>query len=102
MICLVSSHDKSCKGKRLWLNITSAGFESLHVGGALRKNEQHRSNRNLDMDVSIDRSSEEMHQEYIKQMECKSKWIWHMRLQSDMRSEKEGVEVVSDILLEAT
>jgi len=57
------------------------------------KNEQRRSTRILAGDSGVDQSSEEMHQEYVKQMECKSRWVWHMRLQSDMIHEREGVEV---------
>ena len=115
------SPHKSWEGQRLWLNIKSAGFNSLHVGGALRRNEDYRRNsvRNLAAatddagdknkrnnssssapqdtttatTAKIDPASDEMHQEYIKQMECKSKWLWHMRLQSDMVHEKDGVEV---------
>ena len=93
------SPHKSWEGRRLWLNITAAGFNSLHRGGALAKNENYRSNRLLDgadASSSIDQSSEEMHQEYVKQMECKSRWVWHMRLESDMLHEREGLEIVSD------
>jgi hypothetical protein len=99
-LTIQKSPHKSWEGKRLWLNISSAGFNSLHTRGALRKNEKRRSTRDLrDDNTSISsvegQSSEEMHQEYLKQMECKSKWVWHMRLQPDMIHEKEGVEVVS-------
>lgn len=90
-LTIQKSPHKSWEGKRLWLNVRAAGFNSLHVGGALEKNEQRRSVR--DITVSFDQSSEEMHQEYAKQMECKSKWVWHMRLQRDMIHEKEGVAV---------
>lgn len=93
------SPHESWVGQRLWLNITHAGFESLHVGGKLRKNEAYRSKRKLNEEVdavSEHRSSEEMHQEYVRQMECRSRWVRHMRLQSDMIHEKEGIEVVSD------
>ncbi|KAL7531494.1 hypothetical protein ACHAXR_007599 [Thalassiosira sp. AJA248-18] len=92
-LAVQKSIHKSWEGKRLWLNISSAGFNSLHVGGALRKNEQLRSTRDLPAGDSFDQSSEEMHQEYVKQIECKSRWLWHIRLQPDMMREKEGVEV---------
>ena len=98
-LTIQKSPHKSWEGKRLWLNISSAGFNSLHTRGALRKNEKRRSTRDL-RDASI-KSSEEMHQEYLKQMECKSKWVWHMRLQPDMINEKEGVEVVSSLFIDA-
>ncbi|KAL7545588.1 hypothetical protein ACHAWF_008940 [Thalassiosira exigua] len=110
------SPQKFWEGKRLWLNISAAGFNSLHVGGALRKNEETRSLRKIkpverrrsvrdalapqaamggedEPAAPIDPASDEMHQVYIKQMECKSKWLWHMRLKSDMIREREGVEV---------
>ena len=132
-LTIQKSPHKSWEGKRLWLNISSAGFNSLHVGGALRKNEQRRSTMNLMGDDGrkkepLDPSSEEMQwvqmmywihtiwmtiylskhlfhihsfisQEYKRQLECKSRWLWHMRLQSDMLHEKEGVEVVSCCIL---
>ena len=96
------SPHKSWEGTRLWLNIAAAGFNSLHVGGALRKNETTRrhniSTRSVGRTKSkskeiIDPASDEMHQEYVKQIECKSRWLWHMKLGSNMIREKEGVEV---------
>ena len=102
-LTIQKSPHKSWIGKRLWLNIASLGFNSLHVGGALRKNETKYSNRALDAGASdggvVDPSSDEMHQEYLKQMECKSKWVWHLRLKSDMIHEKDGVEVVRGCLV---
>ncbi|KAL9180570.1 hypothetical protein ACHAXT_011023 [Thalassiosira profunda] len=95
-LTIQKSPHKSWEGKRVWINIASAGFNSLHVGGALRKNERRReSMRDLRAEAGdpTERTSEEMHQEYAKQMECKSKWVWHMRLRSDMVREKEGVVV---------
>lgn len=86
---VVKSPTKSWEGKRIWLNLTQVGFESLHVRGALRKNEEARSVRKL----KADKSSEQMHQEYLKQIECKSKWVRHMRLKSNLIQERDGVEV---------
>lgn len=95
-----SSIVPSWKGKRLWLNLSSLGFHSLHVGGALRRNEEIRSTRFLNADakrkdgeIVEDASMEEMHQQYLKQVECKSQWVEHMRLDLDMMSERKGVEV---------
>ena len=109
-----SSIDSSWEGKRLWLNLSSLGFNSLHVGGALRKNEEEiirtattietanenvKANTNtkrpggLDNDGSRFKSSRDMHQEYLKQVQCKSRWAEHVRLQSDMIHERMGVEV---------
>jgi len=95
-LTIQQSPNKSWIGKRLWLNISAAGFHSLHVGGALRKNEDRRSMRNLKVKdvVTLDKSSEEMHQQYLKEVECKSKWVRHMRLK-DMINEHDGVVVVS-------
>ena len=97
-LTIKQSPNKSWIGKRLWLNISAAGFHSLHVGGALRKNEDEdrRSMRNLKVKdvVTLDKSSEEMHQQYLKEVECKSKWVRHMRLK-DMIHEHDGVVVVS-------
>ena len=86
---VVKSPTKSWEGKRIWLNLTQVGFQSLHVRGALRKNEEARSVR----DLRTDKSSEQMHQEYLKQIECKSNWVRHMRLKSNLIQEREGVKV---------
>jgi len=86
---VVKSPTKSWEGKRIWLNLTQVGFQSLNARGALRKNEEARSVR----DLSTDPSSEQMHQEYLRQIECKSKWVRHMRLRSNLIQEREGVEV---------
>ena len=40
------SPHKSFMNKRIWMNITQLGFGSLHVGGALRKNEKARNSQN--------------------------------------------------------
>jgi len=70
------------------MNISQMGFQSLHVGGALRKNEEIRASSK-----TCEASDDALHQEYIKQMECKSEWVRHMRLKNDMISEKDGIEV---------
>lgn len=94
-----STQSKSWEGKRLWLNITSAGFNSLHVGGALRKNEHQRSIHNMKVKDALPpyKAREEMHEQYLKEVECKSKWVRHMRLK-DMVHEPEGIVVVSIVL----
>ena len=77
-LIIEKSPHKPWEGKRLWLNIASAGFNSLHVGGALRKNEEERrSTRQLRVGnvLPLDQSSEQMHQQYLRQVECKSKWV---------------------------
>ena len=62
------------------------------------KNEKVRSARNLaGGNVRTDQNSDHMHQEYLKQVECKSKWLWHLRLKPDLIHEKEGVVAVSEI-----
>ena len=83
------SPHRSWQGKRIWMNISQMGFESLHVGGALRKNEKRRASQ----PGKSTKDSDALHQQYIKEMECKSRWVRHMRLKDDMMSEKDGIEV---------
>lgn len=80
---------KSWEGKRIWLNITQMGFQSLHVGGALRKNEKFRASH----PEKSTKESDAQHLQYMQEMECKSRWVRHMRLKDDMISEKDGIEV---------
>ena len=91
------SPHKTWKDKRLWMNIASVGFNSLHTSGKLRRNELRR--RASIMRIGeLDKTCEEIHQEYMRQVECKSRWIWHLTLQPDMIHEKEGVVAVSGYL----
>ncbi len=104
-----SSIDPTWEGKRLWLNLFSLGFHSLQIGGVLRRNEEkimkiEEENKPIDsrggklsrageaLGGSV-KSSRDLHLEYLKQLECKSKWVEHMRLQPDMIHENEGVVV---------
>lgn len=80
---------KSWEGKRIWLNIAQMGFQSLHVGGALRKNEKIRASH----PEKSTKESDAQHLQYMQEMECKSRWVRHMRLKDDMISEKDGIEV---------
>jgi hypothetical protein len=84
LTCTTSTH-KSWVGKRIWLNAAQMGFQSLSIGGALRANEQARA--------SQQDASDALHQQYIQEMECKSRWLQHLCLQNDMKSEKDGIEV---------
>mmetsp|Transcript_30290 Transcript_30290/g.63478 ORF Transcript_30290/g.63478 Transcript_30290/m.63478 type:complete len:777 (+) Transcript_30290:215-2545(+) len=101
-----SSIDPTWEGKRLWLNLFSLGFHSLQIGGVLRKNEDQirkmeEANKMIDSKVGRNngtlgasvKSSRDLHLEYLKQVECKSKWVEHIRLQPDMIHENEGVVV---------
>ncbi len=72
------------------MNISQLGFQSLHIGGALRENEKARASQE---EGKSNESSDAMHQQYVKEIECKSSWVHHMCLQNDMKSEKEGIEV---------
>lgn len=104
-----SSIDPTWEGKRLWLNLFSLGFHSLQIGGVLRKNEEkfrkmEEANKMIDsrggkvsrnngaLGGSV-KSSRDLHLEYLKQVECKSKWVEHIRLQPDMIHENDGVVV---------
>jgi hypothetical protein len=93
MVVAKSPH-KPWEGERIWLNISQMGFQSLHIGGALRLNEQARASpQNTSEGNKSRESSDALHQEYTKEMECKSRWVQHMCLQYDMKSEKDGIEV---------
>ncbi len=93
-LAIKKSPHKSWEGKRIWMNITQLGFQSLHVGGALRENEKSRSSHeNKTKGGKSSESSDAMHQQYLNEMECKSRWVHHMCLQDDMKSEKDGIEV---------
>ena len=90
------SPHKSWEGNRIWLNISQLGFQSLHVGGALRKNEQKLAASQQNYASKGNKpgeSSDVLHQQYMKEMECKSRWVHHMCLKDDMKSEKDGIEV---------
>eukprot|EP00804_Cyclotella_cryptica_P003693 CCRYP_016578-RB/>CCRYP_016578-RB protein AED:0.13 eAED:0.13 QI:241/1/1/1/0.75/0.66/9/1536/773 len=95
-----SSLRPSWKDQRLWLNITALGFNSIHRGGKLRRNEEIRSTRILNAEkkgrtaeAMSDSAIEEMHVQYLKAVESKNQWVEHMRLSDDMISEKKGVVV---------
>ena len=94
-----SSLQPSWKDQRIWLNITTLGFNHLKRGGKLQRNEDIRSRRqmlndsNNDRDASIDSTLEHMHSEYLRQVECKNKWVQHMKLRDDSIGERKGVVV---------
>jgi hypothetical protein len=74
------------------------GFNSITRGGKLQRNEEIRSTKLLNAEETgkeeaLDPSVEQMHAEYLKQVECKNKWVQHMKLGDDMISEREGVVV---------
>eukprot|EP00985_Skeletonema_marinoi_P019906 scaffold11592_cov98-Skeletonema_marinoi.AAC.1 len=88
------SPQKSWNGKRIWLNLSQIGFQSLRIGGALRENEKFRaSQQNNPKGNKSGESSDALHQQYMKEVECKSRWVQHMCLRDDMKSEKDGIEV---------
>jgi len=78
------SDTKSWVGKRVWINLNSLGFQSLHRGSALDINESLRGESSF---------SEEKHREYERQFKCKSKWLHHMSLSNDMLTERPNVKV---------
>jgi hypothetical protein len=93
-----SSLKPSWKDKRLWLNITSLGFNSIKRGGKLQRNEDIRSKRLLDAenvgtDETSDPTLEQLHAEYLKQVECKNRWVQHLQLRDDLITERKGVVV---------
>ena len=88
----------SWKDQRLWLNISTLGFNSIKRGGKLQRNEDIRSKRILDAEKTgkkeaQDSTLEEMHAEFLKQIECKNRWVQHMKLGDDLTSERKGVIV---------
>jgi len=92
-LTIEKSPHKAWEGKRIWMNITQLGFQSLRVGGALRENEKIRASQQDNSNQASSIASHELHQQYMKEMECKSRWVRHMCLQDDMKSEKDGIEV---------
>ena len=91
-----SSLEPSWKDQRLWLNITTLGFNHIKRGGKLQRNEDIRSRRQLNSnnrDAGIDSTLEHMHTEYLQQVECKNKWVQHMKLRDDSIRERKGVVV---------
>lgn len=93
-----SSLSPAWKDQRIWLNITTLGFNSIKRGGKLQRNEEVRSQRILNSEesgkaVSLDPTLEQMHADYLKQVECKNKWVQHMQLADDLISERKGVVV---------
>ena len=73
------------KGKRVWLDIKSAGFESLYLGSAMRANEILKENGET--------YNEHLHLQFQIESESKRRWIDHIRLASDLRSEMPGIQV---------
>ena len=49
--------------------------------------------KNSKQDKASMLASDALHEEYKNAVECKSLWVRHMRLQDDMKTEKEGIEV---------
>lgn len=94
-LTIKKSPHKSWEGKRIWMNIAQLGFQSLRIGGKLRENEKTRAlqQKNSKQDKASMLASDALHQEYKNAVECKSRWVRHMRLQDDMKTEKEGIEV---------
>jgi len=59
------------KGRRLWINLSSLGFQSIHFGSS----------------PSVEKEPDAKHTEY------KSDWLTHMSLRHDLQSERDGVTV---------
>ena len=78
------SDTRSWVGKRVWINLNSLGFQSMYRGSALNVNESLRGEASF---------SEEQHRKYEMQVTCKSKWLHHMSLSSDMLSERPNIKV---------
>lgn len=64
----------SWKGKRIWINLSSLGFESLYFG------------RSTEL-------QEEENKEAKENRIYKSAWLQHMLLKQDMKSEADGIEI---------
>jgi Lecithin:cholesterol acyltransferase len=70
-----SSLEPDWVGKRLWINLASLGFESLHSGGAIE-----------DIEPS-DGEERNVNKKYA------SSWLQHIALMDDMQSEHPGIRV---------
>ncbi|GKY96096.1 hypothetical protein MPSEU_000569800 [Mayamaea pseudoterrestris] len=77
-------------GKRVWINLSALGFQSLHGGSALVQNEQLLEITNESFQTGF---SQKLHAEYQTQLACKSRWVHHVSLSSDLQTEREGIKV---------
>ena len=85
-----STINKNWEGKRIWLNLTSLGFESFTKNGTVNiKNIQEEKNRRDDYHKEL-KENESIKE---KQIECVNQWIHHMCLSKDMCSEHDGIQV---------
>ena len=76
-------------GKRLWINLGSLGFQSIHFGVGVEVDE-HNNNNNSNDEHDKEYSARRQHREY------KSDWLRHMVLsEEDLSSERSGVAVRS-------
>ena len=76
----------SWEGKRIWLNLGSLGLSAMYFGKAQKKNDFPTTTDNTS-DVSLNAEEKE-------QLQYKSAWLEHMRLnRTDMRTETNGVKV---------
>lgn len=78
------SPEKAWIGKRIWLSVASAGFSSIHVGGALQMNE-YKKDRGEEYDKTLD-------SQYQHELECKNTWLKHLKLSDDLQSDPSGIE----------
>ena len=76
------------KGARLWINLVSLGFQSVHFGGDSVR-QQHTA-KSQDAGNDDDDDGGEKQQQHVA---YKSAWLTHMSLQSDLCSEIPGVKV---------
>lgn len=72
------------RGKRVWINLTSLGFDAMYRGSALNVNESRRG---------LSTYSEEQAAEYARQNSCKSRWLQHISLSNDLCTERKGIKV---------
>jgi hypothetical protein len=95
LVCESSTIRKDYEGDRVWLNLTSLGFQSLHTGGALLANEEKRQRALLESKEpsDIEGYSEHLQEEFEQQKRCKSAWLEHMALDEDMCNERPGVRL---------
>lgn len=75
-----SSVNSTWVGKRVWINLSALGFESLHGGSALVRNEEKKEHQDA-----------ELHLKYEQELSAKSRWVEHMSLTSDMKTERRGM-----------
>lgn len=102
-----SGVDDKHVGERVWLNVTALGMGALYSGPVTEKKkareEKHEKNRKMVQEKKMEEASDTEEEDEAEEMaerekspelyKCKSAWLQHLSLQSDMCTEREGNEI---------